>query len=203
MDDVIGRFRDNIARVRLVGGLYDSLSGLTTPALDCTDILRAEIVLAVSALDHYIHDVTRLGMLESYRGTRPRTDAFRRFDVTIQATIDGFATPGSLSWFEEEIRERHGHLSFEQPDRIADALRLFSQVDLWNLVANRLETTARDIKTRLQLIVDRRNKIAHEADLDPSYPGSPGTRWPISPADASSAVDFIDQLCEAIHVVVA
>lgn len=202
MDDVIGRLRDNIARVRLIGGLHESLCQLTTPVLDCTDILRAQIVLAVSALDHYIHDVTRVGMLESYQGTRPRTDAFYRFDVSLQAAINGLASPGTLTWFEGEIRERHGHLSFEQPDKIADALRLFSDVELWNLVAGRLGIPVRDVKTRLQLIVDRRNKIAHEADLDPSYLGSPGIRWPISIADASNAVDFIDRLCEAIHSVV-
>jgi hypothetical protein len=46
---------------------------------------------------------------------------------------------------------------------------------------------------------DRRNKIAHEADMDPSYPGA---RWPISETDVNKALDFIEQLCEAIHVAV-
>jgi hypothetical protein len=30
---------------------------------------------------------------------------------------------------------------------------------------------AQDVKTWLQLIVDRRNKIAHESDMDPANPG--------------------------------
>ncbi len=60
-------------------------------------------------------------------------------------------------------------------------------------------STPTDIKTRLKLIVDRRNKIAHEADLDPSFPG---VRWPITSSDADSVTDYISELCEAIHAVV-
>lgn len=51
-------------------------------------------------------------------------------------------------------------------------------------------TSAKDIKDRLDLIVDRRNKIAHEADIDPSYPD---TRWPIDEQLVSDTVGFIEQ----------
>ena len=53
-----------------------------------------------------------------------------------------------------------------------------------------------DVKSRLSLIVERRNKIVHEADLDPSYPG---VRWPVAKADADGVIDFIEDLCERIH----
>lgn len=56
------------------------------------------------------------------------------------------------------------------------------------------------MKARIRLIVDRRNKIAHEADLDPSYPGS---RWPITESDVASSCQFLSQIAEAIHVTVA
>jgi hypothetical protein len=56
----------------------------------------------------------------------------------------------------------------------------------------------KDAKTRLKLIVDRRNKIAHEADLDPT---SPGFRWPISSTVVNDAIDFIESLGDAIYKV--
>ena len=199
MLNAIQQFRINIERVRAIGGLYKALGQLTTPVVDVTDLLRAQIVMAVSALDHYIHELTRLGMLEVYDGVRPPTDAFRRFQVTMDAAMTGLAGLSGSAWFEMEIREKHGYLAFQHPDRIADAVRLFSPCELWSSVASQLGLTAQDVKTRLQLIVERRNKIAHEADLDPSYPGS---RWPISPSDATDAVDFIQDVCEAIHSVV-
>lgn len=199
MYNAIQHFRSNIERVRALGGLYEALSRLTTSAVDTSDILRAQIVLAVSALDHYIHELTRLGMLEVFNGVRPSTNAFGRFKITMDAAMAGIAGSGGSSWVEAEIREKHGFLAFQHPDKVAEAIRLFSACDLWPQVAMKLGLSSQDVKNRLRLIVERRNKIAHEADLDPSYPG---TRWPISPADASSTVKFIEDICEAIHSVI-
>ncbi|HLE17609.1 MAG TPA: HEPN domain-containing protein [Syntrophales bacterium] len=198
MHSAIQHFRSNIERVRAVGGLYEGISHLTTSAIDATDLLRAQIVLAVSALDHYIHEVTRLGMIEVFNGVRTQTNAFRRFQVTIDAAMAGLANPGFF-WFENEVREKHSYLAFQHPDKIADAIRLFSSCELWPAVASRLGMTVPEVKAHLILIVDRRNKIAHEADLDPTYPG---TRWPISIVDTTNAVDFIEKICKTIHSVI-
>jgi hypothetical protein len=46
--------------------------------------------------------------------------------------------------------------------------------------------------------VDRRNKIAQEADMDPT---NPGFRWPITDDLAANALDFIERLAEAIFKV--
>lgn len=196
MLSAIQQLRENIERVRVIGGLYEALSRLTTPAVDASDLLRTQIVMAVSSLDHYIHEIARIGMLEVYGGQRPLTPAFQRFQVKMENVRLGLHDPRMNAWFETEIREIHGYIAFQRPDKIADAVRLFSSCELWPSVASQLGLTAQDVKTRLQLIVERRNKIAHEADLDPSYPGS---RWPISRSDATDTVNFIEDVCEAIH----
>ena len=200
MQNAILQFRANMERVRVIGGLYDAIGHLTTPAVDATDLLRTQIVMAVSSLDHYIHEIARIGMLEVHTGQRPLTPAFQRFQVKMENVRLGLHDPRLNAWFETEIRETHGYLAFQHPDKIAEAVRLFSSCELWPSVASELGLTTQDIKTRVRLIVERRNKIAHEADLDPSYPGS---RWPISASDATSTVDFIQEICEAIHTVVA
>ncbi len=199
MLSAIRQFRANMERVRAIGGLYEALDQLTTPAVDATDLLRTQIAMAISALDHYIHSITRIGMLEVYDEKRPPTNAFSRFQVTIDAAMTGIAESVGNAWFEMEIREKHGYMAFQHPDKIADAVRLFSSCELWTSVASQLGLTVQDVKNRLRLIVDRRNRIVHEADLDPSYPGS---RWPISPSDSAEAADFIQDICEAIHEVV-
>ena len=71
MPDSIQQFRENIERVRVLGGLYGVLDQMTTPAVDATDLLRAQFVMAVSALDHYVNEITLVGMLEVYEGQRP------------------------------------------------------------------------------------------------------------------------------------
>ena len=157
--------------------------------------------MAVSALDHYVHEITRFGMLEVYGGKRPQTPAFLRFQVTMEATLQGIvADQGNDGWLDEEIRKKHGYLAFQHPDRIADAVRLFSSCTLWTSVASEMNIEVEDVKTELQLIIDRRNQIAHEADLDSRIPG--GNRFAISPSDTERITDFIQHIGETIYVVV-
>ncbi len=200
MQTAFDQFCGNIQRVRSLGAIYQALNAQTTPALDLTDILRSEWVMAVSALDHYVHELVKLGMLEAHRGKRDQTDAFLRFPIALSGTLQAINAAGNDDWLEEQIRTSHGHLSFQNPDKIADAIRLISGVSLWNEVAAQLGTTAQNVGDRLRLIVNRRNQIAHEADLNPSYPG---VLWPIDFNMADSAVTFIENLAEAIHAVVA
>lgn len=171
MQKALDAFRGSIGRVHHLGGLHKAILSLTTPAIDASDLLRAQIVLAVSALDFYVHEITVIGMLEVLGGVRPVTPAFEKYRVSVGAMIAGLPT-GSHDWFEADVRERHSFLSFQQPDKIADAIRLFSDVKLWSSVSAALGQDEATVKARIRLIVDRRNKIAHEADLDPSYPGS-------------------------------
>ena len=199
MQEAIDQFRSNIQHVRNLYSLYVYFTTATTSVLDLSDLLRAQIVLTVSALDHYVHELTRLGMIEIFELKRSTTPAFLRFQVTLDGAINGIQIPTSSGWLEGEIRSKHGNASFQQADKIADAIRLISSVELWNEVSERLGIPAADIKNQLRLIVDRRNKIAHEADIDPSFPGS---RWPITPADAIGATDFVERICETIHLVV-
>jgi len=169
---------------------------MVTPAVDLTDILRAEIVMIVSALDHYVHELARLGMIEVFEGKRSSTPAFRKFDVSLENILTITGGSSGTAWLDAEIRTSHGFQAFQQPDRIADAIRLFSNVELWKTVAGELGEDPKALKIRLQLLIDRRNKIAHEADLDPSFPG---VRWPINPAMVEQSVEFVAKLCEAIH----
>jgi hypothetical protein len=185
--------RESLLRVEHLGGLYSALQSLTTSAIDSSDLLRAQVVLAVSALDFYIHEVTVAGMLEVIKGDRPSTPAFDKNRISAGAMLSGMQSQ-TFDWFEADVRERHSFLSFQQPDKIADAIRLFSNVKLWDVVAEKIGD--KGVKDRLRLIVDRRNKIAHEADKSPSFPGE---RWPITQADVAEIRVFIGLVVEAIH----
>lgn len=177
-------------------GIYLSMSTMITQALDLSDLLRAEIVMVVSALDHYIHELSRLGMIEVYEGKRHTTPAFLKFSISLESTLLARSGTSGTAWLDTEIRTKQSLLSFQHPDRIADAVRLFSDIELWNLVGAELNDNPKNVKTRIQLLVDRRNKIAHEADIDPSYPGS---KWPIDSNMVEEAIDFVSTVCEAIH----
>ena len=194
MQAAFQQFEANIAQVRALGVIHARLSNATTVILDLSDLLRAQIVLAVSAFDTLIHELVRRGMLEAASGQRPVTDAMHRFNVSFQAAMASSNSAGH-AWLDQEIRARHGLQTFQKAEKVADAIRLICPKALWTVVGTKLGMKADDVKRELDLIVDRRNKIAHEADADPTFPGQ---RWAITPTLASSAVDYLERLGDAI-----
>ena len=198
MQSAIDLFRLSIARVRDLIAVHNSLKAQTSNVLDISDMLRSALVLAVSALDYYIHEVVRIGMLEIHRGERPEPPAFSGFQISLGNARAGINAGQNIdSWLEDEIRQRHSYKSFQQPNAIADAVRLICGKKLWEEVSMNMGKPANDIKQKLILIVDRRNKIAHEADIDPTL--SLGNRWPIDELLVNEAVDFLEQVVESIH----
>ncbi|KAA2236431.1 HEPN domain-containing protein [Salinarimonas soli] len=192
-------FCANLDRVRAIHALHLVFSNSVTSVVDLSDILRSEMVLIVSALDHFVHEITRTGMLEIWAGARAPAGTFENFTLTMTSAQQIKAGASGESLLEVEIRNRHGHLSFQHPDKIADAIRNFSSVKLWDGVSTILGRTPQDVKAQLKLIVERRNKIAHEADIDPSFPGQ---RWPITRADVEDALSFVSDLGRVILQVV-
>lgn len=167
-----------------------------TAAIDLSDVLRSEVVLAVSALDYFVHEITRLGMLECWSGHRQHTDAFSRYQFPVTTILAVQDRNLAYQAIDSEIRVKHGYLSFQQPDKIADAIRLFSKVKLWEEVGKELNLEPKKVKSALSLIIDRRNQIAHEADLDPSYPDQ---RWPITVDLVEDIFDQIEKIVRAIY----
>jgi hypothetical protein len=202
MQSAFDQFSTSLRRVRDLISVHNSVKAQATGILDLSDILRAALVLAVSALDYYIHEVVRLGMLEIHRGERLEPPAFSRFQISLGSAREGLQAPlHADAWLEDEIRQRHSIKSFQSPDNVADAIRLISDKKLWDEVSITMGRPAKDIKQQLRLIVDRRNKIAHEADVDPTL--NLGNRWMIREELVNDAIDFIERVVQSIHQMLA
>jgi len=199
MKAALDQFAENIARARAISGLAHSLKGLTTPAIDLTDLYRASIVLGVSALDHFVHEYVRLGMIEVHQGKRASTEANLSFKLPLSAARLGISNPGQDDWLDQAIRDAHSWVSFQTPDKIANAVRLVSNIKLWEEIGKTLGVPAKQAKKELTAIIERRNKIAHEADIDPV---NPGFRWPIDEALVAKALDYLERLVNAIFIIV-
>ena len=200
-------FRVNVSRSRDLASIARAITAQTTGALDTSDILRASLMMALSSLDYFIHAIVRVGMLEAYRAERVRTPDFLRFQVTLEAILQASSEGDSEAWLDQQIRDSHGHQSFQTPESIADAVRLIiSGPSLWDEVAQLQGIDTQEVRDRLKLIVQRRNKIAHEADIMPDYAGQiaySDLRSPIDPSMVGDAVDFIEQVAEAIYELVS
>ena len=188
------KFCYSIQRIEDLHSVHTALSAKLTEAIDLSDILRAEIVLTISAFDFFLHEITRLGMIECFLGVRERSQGFQRFLIPMRSAV-----ALDLNFFELEVREKHRFQSFQQPDKVADAIRNFSDVPLWANVANFLNQDASQVKLSLSLIVDRRNKIAHEADKSVVFPHD---LWPIDKDTVLENINTIRKIGAAIFDVV-
>ncbi|MFB0826360.1 HEPN domain-containing protein [Chromobacterium violaceum] len=191
----IEQFNLNTERINNNIGLYLHFSKSTTAIIDLSDLLRSTLVQIVSALDQYVHQISLTRIAEIAEGKRPITDALRKFPVGANSLLAIARGADVKDVLLEEVRTKHSFLSFQRPDKISDAIRLFSNVELWKEVANKLGQRADEVKRRLELIIERRNKIAHEADI---RPGLPIELWPIDITEVQKVLEFVKMVVHAI-----
>jgi len=187
--------------VKELDSLHIYLTDVQMLPNDFSDILRAEWIYSVSALDKLIHELLRIGMMETFRGSRTPTPKFLSFTISV-ATLNnikistGTSIPPAEYYFEQEIVKKHSYLSFQEPDKINEGLSLiWAHNYKWQHLARETGITPEEtLKTRLKTIISRRNQMVHEADINPTT----GRRSDITKADADSVVAFIELLAKKI-----
>lgn len=194
MNQAFSQFSTNIEEVRKTHLIATSLNVPTSSIVGTSSILRSCIVLSVSAIDHLIHELTIIGMREIFNGQRPITTKYNNHNVSL-GFMNAITSNPPLITFESEIRRSLGWQTFQRPDKIKDAIAIFNSIQIWQQVAFVMGDTEINIKNQLSLIVDRRNMIAHEADIEPIFK----TKRPISDTDVSGTIDFIEKLGTTIY----
>lgn len=211
-------FTEGITSAKSLFTIYDYLlNSIHLPHEDITDLLRAQIVYSISALDRFIHELVRIGTLEIFEYKRIATQKFnaQQFKGQTILNIKKFletqpipTSPDELPSviINKEIIEKLSFLSFQAPDKIKDALSL-----IWN-EQNKLTILAKQmglpgnndndkkqlLEQTLLLIATRRNQIVHEADID----STTGKRRVIDRDNVEDSINFIENLGYAIYDVV-
>jgi hypothetical protein len=205
----ISYFEDIRQRCAEIEALHGYLAGRLTSAISADELLRAEWVGHVSALDLYMHELVAQNMIKIFEGTRGKCLGFSKFQCSSETLLrirNACTNMEANAAFDLEVRNKLSRVTYQYPDDIADGIRLISDCELWNEVAlfqgataSTKITDAKMLKKSLTLIVARRNKIVHEGDLQPTVPRLP---WAISRADVSFAGNFIDSIVRAIDGIV-
>ncbi|HEY4286958.1 MAG TPA: HEPN domain-containing protein [Puia sp.] len=198
MQRAYDQFIDSMKYVKELDSLYLYLTDTLHLPNDLTDLLRAEWVYSVSALDKLIHDLIRIGMVDAFQGNRTKTRKFLSFGITMDThtNITAISTSGTYLpppeyWFEQEIIQKHKLLSFQEPEKIADGLSLiWEEPHKWQKIATTLGVPMGDLTTRLKAIIARRNQIVHEADHNILT----GTRNNIEKSDIDVVVPFMERI---------
>lgn len=165
-----GVFHKNVQQANELGVLYDNLSTIVPIPEQFDDLLRSQIVHAVSAFDKLMHDLIRIGMVKIFENQKPSTGKYLSETVAIQhlPALAANAIPPPPVRFEEIVREKLSKFSFQDPTKIADGLSyIWNENHKWQQIALGLGMSEEDAKRKQKLIATRRNAIVHEADLDP------------------------------------
>ena len=201
----IDHFESVWARCGVLSGLHTYLARNLAGVLQPEELLRAEWVARVSALDLYVHELIAQSMVAIFEGRRPSTPAYLKFQVSNEALnrirVASTRTEASAA-FDLYVRTQLGRITYQFPEDISDGIRLLSGIELWNQIALALGANAstqneraKNHKRQLSLIVRRRNAIAHEGDLQQTPLREP---WPISQADLAEIASFIERVVRAI-----
>ncbi|MCI8646873.1 MAG: hypothetical protein HFE76_08825 [Firmicutes bacterium] len=133
------------------------------------NIWRAQIVFLASALDFYMHELTKYGLCEIYNENWERTDRYRNIRIKMEAIETALKSGEESDWFLEYINSYYQAITMVSYESVKDQLNLLG-INL-AAIADRafyekdgLEKTKGKLKRRLNELFGRRNIIAHQAD---------------------------------------
>ncbi|MCX4724927.1 hypothetical protein [Streptomyces sp. NBC_01306] len=202
-------FKTNLEYARNLITAGNSLRGLQPGALDINDLYRAAWVQGVSAIDHWLHEELFRRVAEisanSTGGALPAQ--LRRFELPLSVIEDVRVGQQELAdVVVAHVRAKWAYAPLHNPKRITEAYRLITDEDLWASAATKINAwhhhrthySAQSLKQQFSAIIQRRNLIAHYADLED---GHLKRRRPITDAEASDALNWIERIALAIAAV--
>jgi hypothetical protein len=201
-------FDDVWTRADLFGALHAYIVKNAASVLDPAELLRAEWAMRVSALDLYVHELVSQRLLEIFQGARPICPGYLKIqisnDTLMRIHANGRSNVSDAA-FDLEMRTRLSRVTFQAPDEIADGIRMISAVEIWTEIAKhhgaagiQIKAYAGALKADLSQIVNRRHKIVHEGDLQPTVPRAP---WPITRPDVDHVKAVILRIVNGIDVI--
>jgi hypothetical protein len=203
--------RRNLGYARSLAEAGLNLEKLGVTKFEVLDVYRAAWVQAVASLDHWVHQEIRDRMLQlADDPSLPRPTNFGEIQLSIGMLEDIQQGRRTLREAVDEYltTSGHGRQSYQSPQVIVRGLKQVANVDgLWQRVAVVLgerdgssrKYSGREVESRLHGIVQRRHKIAHEYDEDPTRPGR---KRDIDQGSTMHTINWIEQIAEAILVVI-
>lgn len=155
---------------------------------DRDEILRATIALLISSLDYLVHEIVLSEAAFRFNSKTPMSKIQVPFDALLVDEHEVLQTVLS------HVKQVNGYRSFVAPDKVATGLSVVFS-DAWTKISKSSGSEKDTLKRDLKLLVDRRNKIVHEADFNPD---DFGKLWSISKEDVTDSVEFISTLGESI-----
>lgn len=179
-------------------GFGQSIGSMMHGRVDQSDMYRFALVQVVAALDTYIHGIVLDRSVDIIMGRLSAPTSSHKVGLqfgSIQALLSAVLPADTERLARGFVAQRLRRESFQHPDDIAAALAYVGVGAIWTS-AFPAPGMAGTVKQTLSLIVERRNKIVHQSDMDPLLPGAVIS---LSDTDALKAINEVDTIVRAIE----
>ena len=197
LSDIENRFKNNLSSIKSQFSLADQLKAEKN--MQYKDILRSQIVFLDSALDFFMHEVTKYGMVQIFQGVWKKTDRYKNFSIRLGDISEVLKNPEQENWFLDIVNESYAEDTFMSASSVINQLNLIGVN--WKNVADKAfyergsETpTNKKFKCKLNTLFKRRNQIVHQADCLHET----GDKIDITRKDVENYIDDIEKIVNAI-----
>ncbi|MBZ6289314.1 hypothetical protein ACFW5S_26025 [Streptomyces olivaceus] len=202
-------FQTNLSYARRMVKTGGMLTPFRSPTIDIDDFYRAAWVQAVAAIDHWLHEEVLRRVAElTARDSPEMPPQLRRYELPlhrVEAVRRGEADLSEA--VVEHLREKLAVQALQHPGKISEVLKLVTERKVWYEAAGcinehffqgRTTFNEKTLRSRYLEITQRRNRIAHDADL---VDGDLKQRRSIDANEVTDAIDWIERIALAIaHV---
>ena len=161
-------FNESISKINSMFNIFDQLMA-SKQEEQAKDILRTQIVFLVSALDFYVHEITKYGLVRIFDGDWDLTEKYSNICVPMNVLNEALKQGESSDWFVDFINDRFSSMTFVSYESIKGQMNLLGlkiQLVADTVFSERGSTvpSADKLKNRLDELFHRRNVIAHQFD---------------------------------------
>lgn len=168
LDQILQHF---VEAIQSINAQFDVADGLVEygKVIEGENIWRAQIVFLASALDFYMHELTKYGLCEIYNENWDRTDKYENLQVNMKVIEVALKSGEDIDWFLEYINNYYRSITMVSYESVKDQLKLLG-INLAPVADGAFyqrggtENTKDKFKRRLNELFGRRNIIAHQSD---------------------------------------
>lgn len=170
LDQIMQHFQETIQAINAEFEVADELI-MTGKKREGENIWRAQIVFLASALDFYMHELTKYGLCEIYDENWNRTDKYENIQINMKIIENALKAGENTDWFLEYINRYYRAITMVSYESVRDQLNLLginsaAVADRAFYQINGSEKTKDKMQRRLNELFGRRNIIAHQTDRE-------------------------------------
>ena len=188
---ILKQFNSSIEVIRQKDEIIQFLSAHGQSTLE---IRQSQIILLMSALDLYIHDIVKYCIIQKFNGNQTKTKQYKELLIPMQSVELAIQNPESSDWLDEVITSINQYKSFTSYGKIKNQLEA---VGLKSKKFNELVLKTESdfgVSDLIEKLRSLRNRLAHQDQESIN-----SLELELTEEKINQYIGFIYQLVQDIH----